>query len=112
MEQKDCITKRRKYKHLNESERYKIEGLLEAKKAIKEIAPQVVQLNTLDRPGTFEGIDPASKDQLEAYVPGCQRHGQNSQSARVSALLQDCIPAATIWSHNVGWPAAEKSKGG
>ena len=38
MELKDCNTKRKKYKHLNESERYKIEGFLEAKKKPKEIA--------------------------------------------------------------------------
>lgn len=38
MEQKNCSTKRGKYKHLNESERYKIEGYLEAKKKPKEIA--------------------------------------------------------------------------
>jgi len=38
MERKDCITKKKKYKHLNESERYKIEGFLEAKKSPQEIA--------------------------------------------------------------------------
>jgi transposase, IS30 family len=38
MEQRDSSTKKRKYKHLNESERYKIEGFLEAKKKVKEIA--------------------------------------------------------------------------
>jgi transposase, IS30 family len=38
MEQENCSTKCRKYKHLNESERYKIEGFLQAKKSVKEIA--------------------------------------------------------------------------
>lgn len=38
MEQKNCSTKQKKYKHLSESERYKIEALLEGKKTIKEIA--------------------------------------------------------------------------
>ena len=38
MEQKNCITKRKKYKHLNENDRYKIEGFLEVKKSIQEIA--------------------------------------------------------------------------
>ncbi len=38
MEQNNCTTKVKKYKHLNESERYKIEGFLELKKSIKEIA--------------------------------------------------------------------------
>lgn len=38
MEQKDCSTKEKKYKHLNESDRYKIEVLLQEKKDIKEIA--------------------------------------------------------------------------
>ena len=38
MEQTNCSIKGRKYKHLNGSERYKIEGFLEAKKSVKEIA--------------------------------------------------------------------------
>lgn len=38
MEPKNFNTKTKKYKHLNESERYKIEGFLEAKKSPKEIA--------------------------------------------------------------------------
>lgn len=38
MERKNCSTKSKKYKHLSESERYKIEALLEGKKTIKEIA--------------------------------------------------------------------------
>jgi transposase, IS30 family len=38
MEQKNCNTKERKYKHLNEGDRYKIEILLQEKKSIKEIA--------------------------------------------------------------------------
>jgi transposase, IS30 family len=38
MERKNCNTKESKYKHLNESDRYKIEGFLEAKESIKEIA--------------------------------------------------------------------------
>ena len=38
MEQRNCITKKRKYKHLNEGERYKIEVLLQEKRKIKEIA--------------------------------------------------------------------------
>lgn len=38
MERKNCSTKQKKYKHLSESERYKIEALLEGKKTIKEIA--------------------------------------------------------------------------
>ena len=38
MEPKNCTTKVKKYKHLNESERYKIEGFLQARKSIKEIA--------------------------------------------------------------------------
>ena len=38
MEQKNCNTKGRKYVHLTETERYKIEGLLEGKKRVGEIA--------------------------------------------------------------------------
>lgn len=43
MEQRDCITKVKKYKHLSESERYKIEGLLEGRKTVKEIADILVR---------------------------------------------------------------------
>lgn len=38
MEQKNCNTKRQDYKHLSESERYKIEALLEGKNKVDEIA--------------------------------------------------------------------------
>ena len=38
MEQKNCSTKERKYTHLKESDRYKIEVLLQEKRSIKEIA--------------------------------------------------------------------------
>ena len=38
MELKNCTTKERKYTHLNEAERYKIEVLLQDKKSIKAIA--------------------------------------------------------------------------
>lgn len=38
MEPRDCSTKSKKYKHLSERERYKIEALLEGKKTVKEIA--------------------------------------------------------------------------
>src|SRR3972149_1472395 len=38
MKPKDCNTKRKKYVHLSERERYKIEGLLEGKKKVEEIS--------------------------------------------------------------------------
>jgi len=38
MKPKDCNTKRKKYVHLSERERYKIEGLLEGKKNVEEIS--------------------------------------------------------------------------
>lgn len=38
MEPSNNSTKRKRYKHLNEAERYKIEGYIEAKKSVKEIA--------------------------------------------------------------------------
>ena len=43
MEQINCTTNRKKYKHLTEKERYKLEGYLESKVAVKEIA---VRLNS------------------------------------------------------------------
>lgn len=39
--------------------------LLLLKDAIEKIQPEMVQLNTLDRPGTCSDITPASKEQLE-----------------------------------------------
>lgn len=41
MEPRYCSTKGKKYTHLKESERYKIEVLLEDKKSIKEIAQKL-----------------------------------------------------------------------
>jgi len=38
MEQLDCTTKGGKYKHLTEKDRYKLEGYLESKSGVKEIA--------------------------------------------------------------------------
>lgn len=38
MKPKDCTTKSKKYVHLSERERYKLEGLLEAKKDVEEIS--------------------------------------------------------------------------
>lgn len=38
------------------------------KAAIKKINPDVIQLNTLDRPGTLSGIKPASRSQLEDVI--------------------------------------------
>ena len=38
MEQRNCNTKKKEYVHLTERERFKIEGLLEAKKSVDEIA--------------------------------------------------------------------------
>lgn len=41
MEQLDCITKRGKYKHFNERQRYKLEGYIEARLGIKDIAKKL-----------------------------------------------------------------------
>ena len=38
MKQIDCNTKKRKYTHIKEKDRYKIEGLLQGKKSAREIA--------------------------------------------------------------------------
>jgi len=43
MEQLDCTTKREKYKHFTERQRYKLEGYLESKLSVKEIA---IRLNS------------------------------------------------------------------
>lgn len=42
--------------------------LLELKQAIKRINPEMIQINTLDRPGTLSDIKPASRQQLEKVI--------------------------------------------
>lgn len=42
--------------------------LLELKKAVKLIKPDLVQLNTLDRPGTVDGLRAASIEELEHVI--------------------------------------------
>jgi len=42
--------------------------LLELKKAITKIAPDSVQLNTLDRPGTVENLHSSSRNELQKIV--------------------------------------------
>ncbi|MDZ7740040.1 MAG: radical SAM protein [Bacteroidales bacterium] len=44
------------------------EELDELKKAIVRIAPDTVQLNTLDRPGTVSKLKPATKEELEKII--------------------------------------------
>ncbi|TNF41021.1 MAG: radical SAM protein, partial [Bacteroidetes bacterium] len=44
------------------------EELNELKKAIQRIKPDVVQLNTLDRPGTLKNLTPASSQELQEIV--------------------------------------------
>jgi wyosine [tRNA(Phe)-imidazoG37] synthetase (radical SAM superfamily) len=45
-----------------------LEELNELKKAILRIKPDVVQLNTLDRPGTVTDLTPASRQELQEIV--------------------------------------------
>jgi len=42
--------------------------LLLLKEAIERINPELIQLNTLDRPGTMSGIEPASRLELEDVI--------------------------------------------
>ena len=51
-------------KGYNDSE----DELIRLKEAIEKIKPDSVQLNTLDRPGTVEGLIPLSKDELQHIV--------------------------------------------
>ncbi|MCK4751009.1 MAG: radical SAM protein, partial [Bacteroidales bacterium] len=41
------------------------ENIMALKKAIQSIGPDRIQLNTLDRPGVIEGLQPASREALE-----------------------------------------------
>ena len=42
--------------------------LIRLKKAIQEIKPDSIQLNTLDRPGTVDGLIPLSKHELQQII--------------------------------------------
>ena len=44
------------------------ENIQALKKAIHAIAPDRIQLNTLDRPGVIDGLRPATREELEAIV--------------------------------------------
>lgn len=44
------------------------ENLTALKSAIGKIAPDRIQLNTLDRPGAIEGLKPASRETLEGII--------------------------------------------
>jgi len=44
------------------------DDLVELKKAVKQIRPDLVQLNTLDRPGTIGGLRAASMEELEHVI--------------------------------------------
>ena len=44
------------------------EEVLQLKEACKKIRPDVIQLNTLDRPGVVTGIRPADEDELHGIV--------------------------------------------
>ena len=61
MEQKNCSINRPKYKHLNEVERYKIEGLLEAKRSVKEIS----ELIGRDRSTIYREIKRGTVERLD-----------------------------------------------
>ncbi len=61
MKQKNCITSKKKYTHLSERERYKLEILLEAKKKIEEI----VLILGRDRSTIYREIKRGSVDRIQ-----------------------------------------------
>lgn len=78
MEQKNCTTKVKKYKHLNESERYKIEGFLSAKKRVKEIA----EILGRDRSTIFREIRRGSVVRIDYELREKEQYRANVSQAR------------------------------
>ncbi len=79
------------------------ENLVALKKAIEEIKPDRIQLNTLDRPGSIEGLLPAGMSQLkeiatffgedlvEIIVPPRERKHRKSYRSDVESAILETI---------------------
>jgi transposase, IS30 family len=95
MEPMNCTTGQRKYKHLSESERYKIEALLEGKKKVDEIA-RILKRNrsTIYREikrGKVNRIqyDLSEKKQYRANVGQVRHEGQGKNKERSLKIGKD-----------------------
>lgn len=79
------------------------ENILALKKAIQSIAPDRIQLNTLDRPGVIDGLRPATREELEdiarqwdvehveIVVPVAEREESKAFRSDVEAAILETI---------------------
>ena len=79
------------------------ENIMALKKAFQSIAPDRIQLNTLDRPGVIAGLRPATREELEAIashwekenveivVPVAEREGSKAFRTDVEAAILETI---------------------
>jgi IS30 family transposase len=95
MKPKDCSTKSKTYVHLTERERYKIEGLLEGKKGVKEISvilrrDQSTIYREIDR-GTIKRrqYDYSERDQYRANVGQADYEKQGKNKERSLKIGKD-----------------------
>ena len=70
MEQINCTTNRKKYKHLTEKDRYKLEGYLESKVEIKEIAVKSISQIEIKKP--IDGLDFSKKFKTITFDNGSE----------------------------------------
>jgi len=77
MKRKDCNTKSKKYVHLNERDRYKIEGLLEGKKDVEEISIILRR----DRSTIYREIKRGTIIRLESNLSERKKYRANSAQA-------------------------------
>jgi wyosine [tRNA(Phe)-imidazoG37] synthetase (radical SAM superfamily) len=71
--------------------------------AIRSIAPEKIQLNTLDRPGVIEGLRPATREELdriadawgvenvEVVLPAIERHKSEGYRTDVESAIMETI---------------------
>ena len=78
MERKNCSTKSKKYKHLSESERYKIEALLEGKQKVEAIA-RILKRN---RSTIYREIRRGTIDRLEYELREKKQYRANVGQSR------------------------------
>ena len=88
MKPKDCTTKRKKYVHLSERDRYKIEGFFESKMGVDEIAKilgrdrSTIYSEKKRETGQRTGYDLVERQVYRANVAQASRGGIKSGGLR------------------------------
>lgn len=77
MKRKNCNTKSKGYTHLNERDRYKIEGLLEGKRGVEEIAALLGR----DRSTIYREIERGTVNRLQSDLSEKATYRANTAQA-------------------------------